>query len=211
MDDEEIPNDGGRPPLPGFSRKANRLIMEQVYKDICEAELAYVQERTANPPLTEESLGKLQGFKIKRHPSYYDVRAATPSLAAASTASRGSRSMSHASLAGRSQRSLRSQRSQRSSASLRELPKDDASDLLRSERRPGSTAAAGMEILSPSTPDAASQANSFVLPKYGNCKYSMTHMYTAQRGPPQNPTTANLQKVIDTKRNTRDSFFRPDS
>ncbi|CAK9118800.1 unnamed protein product [Durusdinium trenchii] len=105
----EMPSASARPPLPGFSAKTERWVMELVYGRRCEAEEKYLKERQANVPVTKVPLYKNLGFRAIKHPSYIEVRPATPSVASkaskASQVSRASRT-SHCSGASRSCASL---------------------------------------------------------------------------------------------------------
>eukprot|EP00931_Biecheleriopsis_adriatica_P077816 TRINITY_DN51304_c0_g1_i1.p1 TRINITY_DN51304_c0_g1~~TRINITY_DN51304_c0_g1_i1.p1 ORF type:complete len:229 (+),score=38.25 TRINITY_DN51304_c0_g1_i1:65-751(+) len=214
-------NQNSRGALPGFGANTERWIQELLYTKRCDNELKYLKERKQNPPIGKELLAKkIQGFKVSRHPSYTDVRLATPSLVAGSTVSRASH-VSRASRASRASLGARSQRSCRSSASLRGSrseaqlpPSETVAFATDAQGRPSSAAAAGREIVAPMTPSAAEEdggaqltSNNFVLPKYAYTGYSMPHMYSAERGA-RGASSSNLRSVIKPMENTRGQFDR---
>mmetsp|Transcript_16998 Transcript_16998/g.40193 ORF Transcript_16998/g.40193 Transcript_16998/m.40193 type:complete len:213 (-) Transcript_16998:151-789(-) len=192
-----------RPPLPGFSAKTERWVMELIYGKRCEAEEQYLKERRENVPITKVHLLKAKGFRATRYPSYIDVRPATPSVA--SNMSRRSK----ASLAGQSICS------QQSRAHATFHPSTDPARIvepiqeLEADKRQEVEQGAGEGPSLPSL-QPKRQANSFVMPKYALAKYTMNHMYLAECGS-RSKSLQNLRTVIKPAQNARStaaSFFQ---
>ncbi|CAE7331664.1 hypothetical protein AK812_SmicGene20816 [Symbiodinium microadriaticum] len=187
-----------RPPLPGFSAKTERWVMELIYGRRCEAEEKYLKERRENVPVTKVPLMKAKGFKATRNQTYIDIRPATPSVA--SNMSRRSR----ASFTGRSICS-QPRRDLSRHASLGELKSQRAEPIQEVDER--HEADAGQP-----EPDLTEQREpkSFVLPKYALAKYTMKHMYLAECGT-RSTSMQNLRSVIKPAHNVRStaaSFFQ---
>jgi len=189
-----------RPPLPGFSAKTERWVMELIYGRRCEAEDKYLKERRENVPVTKVPLMKAKGFKAVRNQTYIDIRPATPSVA--SNMSRRSR----ASFTGRSICS-QPRRDLSRHASAGDLKTLQRAEPIQEVDERGAEADAGQP-----GPDLSQQREpkSFVLPKYALAKYTMKHMYLAECGT-RSTSMQNLRSVIKPAHNVRStaaSFFQ---
>lgn len=180
----EVPSASARPPLPGFSAKTERWVMELVYGRRCEAEEKYLKERRLNVPVTKVPLYKSLGFRAIKHPSYIEVRPATPSMA--SKASKASR-LSGASGASRSCASL----GRRICSQPILVPIEEPAEVLEEEEVPNDQAEVPQQT-----------SSGFVMPKYAHAKYSMRHMYLAECGA-RNNSMRNVRNVIKPLPNAR--------
>eukprot|EP00913_Durusdinium_trenchii_P014557 g13656.t1 len=171
-----MPSASARPPLPGFSAKTERWVMELVYGRRCEAEEKYLKdpERQANVPVTKVPLYKNLGFRAIKHPSYIEVRPATPSVASkaskASQVSRASRT-SHCSGASRSCASLG-----------RRICSQPILTTIDEKSGPAKNQGDEMPQKEDEAPGPEPQTSTFVMPKYALARYSMRHMYLAECG-----------------------------
>eukprot|EP00435_Cladocopium_sp_Y103_P071598 s369_g37.t3 len=187
----EVPSASARPPLPGFSAKTERWVMELVYGRRCEAEEKYLKERRLNVPVTKVPLYKNLGFRAIKHPSYIEVRPATPSVA--SKASKASRLSVASGASGRSRASL----GRRICSQPMLVPIEEPAEVPEEE-----------EVQQDAQVPQQTSSAGFVMPKYAHAKYSMRHMYLAECGA-RNNSMRNVRNVIKPLPNARAAAGAP--
>ena len=195
---DEVPSASARPPLPGFSAKTERWVMELVYGRRCEAEEKYLKERRVNVPVTKVPLYKNLGFRAIKHPSYIEVRPATPSVA--SKVSKTSR-VSGASHGSRASRSGSCVSLGKRICSQSMLPIEEAPEAVKEED--------DQPLEDADVPTSQMASTGFIQPKYAHAKYSMRHMYLAECGA-RNNSMRNVRTVIKPLPNARGTKAQSD-